>query len=1190
MSSQEQKSASQAGPTIDPTGRRLMRSRILMYSVVGAIGFFVSAFVYWTLQEREQQLIGAQFRFDAEQRVGAIQSELTANLSIGYALAAFYRGSEQVEEEEFDAFTKSFLARYPGIRFLAWLPRIPVDQREQYEENLQKKGLANARIRQADDQDQMEPAGQRDEYFPVTFVAPVGHDLLEKGFDVASRPRFRQAIDQTSESGVLVGVGGFRLESDDDQPSGVFVFVPVYKKGVPLDTVEHRQEHLEGCILAVFQLSEIVESVAGFLETAGLGIQMFDSSLPIKERLVYARPSLAQGEAPSAGGEVVPDASDAIGHSAKLDVQGCFWSVKCTPLRDYVTQHQTGLPLTSASASMIIWLLLAMYINDLVDSTAKVRQLVVRRTAQLQEANESLEREIAERKRTEVVLRDSEALYSSLVETLPVQVLRKDLSGRFTFANQSFCALLRKQMEEIIGKNDFDFYPTELAKKYREDDRQVAQTGKLFEDEEEYESEGEDETRVVHTMKSGVYNARGKIVGTQCIFWDVTQRRRAERQLELAKDAAETASRAKSAFLANVSHEIRTPMNAIIGMTELVLGSELATEQREHLMIVKESGEALVAVINDILDFSKIEAGRMEIDEAAFDLHETLGDTMKWLALKAHEKSLELVCHIDPEVPACVIGDRTRLRQVIVNLIGNAVKFTSRGEVVLDVRYLGQEQDVVDLQFAVRDTGIGIPKDKLESIFDAFEQADTTTTRRFGGTGLGLAICDKLVELMSGKIWVESEIGRGSTFYVTLPLRLALTETDGISEASRELLHGMRVLVVDDNSTNCRIIEEMVGNWHLVPTSVENAQEAFRLLCQAQESGEPFDLVLTDVSMPEMDGFDLAKRIKDDSKISSTLIMMLTSGDQPGNITRCEELGIVAYLLKPVKQSELLDAILLAVGATDAEDDEAVLAAAAEAPDVRPLTIVLAEDSLVGQKLVVGILKKFGHAMYVANNGKEVLGLMESHQPDLILMDVQMPELDGLETTAVIRSKEARLGSHVPIIAMTAHAIKGDRERCLEAGMDAYVSKPIHARRLFAAIEEVTGVSHASRDGHGQDIPLEEVVDWTEAHRAVQGDVDLLKIVVQAFLEECPQLMTGIRQSIDLQDAGAVRTSSHSIKGSARYFGAKRVFDRAYEIEQMAARGSLHKAGLATDALQRELDLLLPILDNFVKEEDSGTA
>jgi two-component system, sensor histidine kinase and response regulator len=1183
MSFQEQKSALQAGPTIDQTGRRLMRSRILTYAVVGVIGFSVSAFIYRTLQEREHKLIGAEFRLDAEQRVGAIQSQLTANLSIGDALAAFYKGSKLVEENEFDAFTKPFLARYPGIRFLAWMPRIPVNQREEYEENLRKQGLANARISQSDDQGEMESAGQRDEYFPVTFIASTRGDLLDKGFDVASRPQFRQAIEQTSETGDLVAVGGFRIERDDKQPSGAFIFVPIYEKGVSLETADQRREHLEGCILAVLQLADVVDSVSGFVESAGFGIQMFDSSLPIEKRLVYARPFPPKSETLSAGDQTVPDASEPISHSATLDVPGFFWTVECTPLSGYATQQRTGLPLISASASMIIWLLLAMYFNALLDRTAKVRQLVIRRTGQLQEANESLEKEIAERKRAELVLRDSEALYSSLVETLPVQVLRKDLEGRFTFANQSFCALLRKGIEEIVGKNDFDFYPAELAQKYREDDRQVVRTGELFEDEEENDSEGE--TRIVHVMKSGVYNARGKIVGTQCIFWDITERRRAEEQLELAKEAAEMASRAKSAFLANMSHEIRTPMNAIIGMTELVLGNELSAEQRDHLTIVRESGDALVAVINDILDFSKIEAGRMEIDEAAFDLHETLGDTMKWLALKAHEKSLELVCHIDPEVPTGVIGDRTRLRQIIVNLIGNAIKFTSEGEVVLDVRCLCQEQDGVDVQFAVRDTGIGIPREKLDSIFDAFEQADTTTTRKFGGTGLGLAISKKLVELMSGKIRVESEVGRGSTFQVTLPLRLAPTEAAGISRESMEMLRNMRVLVVDDNATNRRIVEEMIGNWNLLPTSVEKAEGAYQLLCQAQRSGEPFDLVLTDVNMPEMDGFDLAKRIKENPNVSSTLVMMLTSGDRPGNITRCEELGVAAYLLKPIKQSELLDGILLAVGATDTEDVEAVLAAE-QAREVRPLTIVLAEDSLVGQKLVVGILKRFGHTLHIANNGKEVLGLMDTHHPDLILMDVQMPELDGLEATAAIRAKEAQLGSHVPIIAMTAHAIKGDRERCLEGGMDAYVSKPIRAKRLFAAIQEVTGVSHSP---HDQKVSLEGVVDWAEAQRAVQGDADLLKSVVQAFLEECPLLMTSIREAIDQEDPATVRTSSHSIKGSARYFGAKRVFDQAYEIEKMAAGGSLYKADVATDALQGELDLLIPILDNYVKEQDSET-
>ncbi len=815
--------------------------------------------------------------------------------------------------------------------------------------------------------------------------------------------------------------------------------------------------------------------------------------------------------------------------------------------------------------------------------------------------------DITELKRVEEVLRESEAWFRFMANAMPQIVWTARPDGSPEYLNDRFAEYTGLPAAEVTGERWLSvLHPDDRERTMT---RWMADVASGSDHDIEWRLRAADgRYRWFKSRGLPVRDESGQIVKWVGTITDIDDQKRAEEAERRAKEAAEAASRAKSEFLANVSHEIRTPMNAILGMTELAIETPGSDEQRQYLTIVKSSADALLSVINDLLDFSKIEAGKLELDYALFSLRGVLGETLRALALRAHKKGLELVCQIQPDVPDALIGDAGRLRQILLNLVGNAIKFTEEGEVVVRIEAgptgAGTEPDSPEdrsgpsqmLRFSVSDTGIGIPADKQQKIFQAFEQEDNSTTRRYGGTGLGLSIATRLVALMRGAIGVESEPGRGSTFYFTARFGLQADQPVRPMVPPLVELQGLRVLVVDDNATNRQILEEWFRGWRTEPTVVAGGLEALDALWRASASGRPFPLVVLDARMPGVDGPALAERILQSPELSPTRIILLTSDDLHGEVARFRELGIAAYAMKPVQQEELLEIIYRVLSrpapieaATDATarpggEDGPPLVPAESAASAARLRILLAEDNDFNQQLIDHLLRRRGHDVVVAHDGRKALETLDHSSFDLMLLDIQMPELDGFQVIEALRRREQTAGGHLPVIALTAHSMKGDRERCLQAGMDDYLSKPFRAAELVAVIDRVLAGRPASEPPPASSTEPGILVDPDTLLAACDDDPVLLGKLIGVFRNNAPGSLARVQEAIARQDPAQLRESAHQLRGLLSTFSTEAA-QAAALLEAMGAGGELGDAASGFETLAELIERLRSLLENLPIDE-----
>ncbi|MEM8671579.1 MAG: response regulator [Planctomycetota bacterium] len=998
----------------EPLGATTSNRRIPVIAAVVVIlfGTSLSVIAYTALKKEELARAKAQFQVGSQHRIHELGKAFRSTLLRHRPLHRFR------DENRQDLLNDMAQRRSPSSSLLviAWAPRI---------DNLDPPNILNG-----------DSSAFDASRFPISMAGvPDGQDVANWiDWDLSQQPSGHAAMLRAFQERRQVFSEPIVR---DQRPHLLTQVLPIFSRGEILDTQVPPEPVLEGFLIALIDADEFLHDTLKHLPDAIDVVIHHSDAQSDTQSIVAAYDSVEK--------QVRYDNFDAMTtrladpETLQADGQVGFltrhsWRVICLSTPEFVQSNATALPLTALLLGIVLSCVVGGYARTLLGRKQKVDDLIIRRTSQLKEANEKFAVE--------------HFLIRTLLQHSPDLIYFKDSSSRFVRVSDALAKHLGfPSAEKLINKTDSDLFDPSSSGEYLSDEQRIMSTGIPLISKEEYQTSADGRPVWLSTTKAPLYTDEGEIVGIFGISRDITESKQ-------AKEAAEAANIAKSDFLANMSHEIRTPMNAIIGMTELALETDDGKAQQEYLSVVRESAEALLSIINEILDFSKIEAGKLELESIDFDLREEIGSSMKSLGVRAHAKDLELTWHVQPEVPVWVRGDSNRLRQMLVNLVGNAIKFTDQGEVDLDVQIESQDELQVHLHFLVKDTGIGIEASKQDLVFSAFQQADSSTTRQYGGTGLGLAITRKIAEAMGGRVWLESEPDQGSTFHFTIPLEYGREQSSQIQQLPD--LSGMSVMLVDDNETNLRILKETLTGWGMSVQTASNAAAAVSKMRALIQRNESLPLLISDVHMPGMDGFELVEAIRKDDRLKQTRIILLTSGGRHGDIGRSRQLQVASYLIKPAKQSELLSAILTAALGEPPSVDQRH-----QASDDFPLPqmkILLAEDGIANQKVALGLLGLWGHDVVVAADGREAVLEWQKQHFDVVLMDIQMPEMNGIQATKRIRELEAGTGRHTPIVAMTAHAMKGDRAKCLEAGMDDYLAKPVRKPDLHRALSPFAGM------------------------------------------------------------------------------------------------------------------------------------
>ncbi len=811
------------------------------------------------------------------------------------------------------------------------------------------------------------------------------------------------------------------------------------------------------------------------------------------------------------------------------------------------------------------------------DETIYVEVSAVKTIYNNEPASLAFLRDVTERKKAENKLNDQLNFLQTLIDDIPNPIFYKNVNGLYLGCNKAFEEYRGIKKEELIGKTlmELNYTEEEVSLHFASDMELINNHGQKT-----YRSSFADQNGINREIliKKGTFtDSDGVVAGIVGIVMDITEQKQAEEVMKKAMEDSEAANKAKSDFLANMSHEIRTPMNAVIGMTNLLLDTELTQGQRELLEITKTSADALLKIINDILDFSKIEAGKMDFEKIDFDLCITIEDTIDTLAVKASEKELELMCLINPDVPSLLRGDPGRLRQILLNIISNSIKFTEKGEITVVVDLAYENEVSVAPRFSITDTGPGIPEDKLEKLFKSFSQIDSSRTRKYGGTGLGLAISKNLVEIMGGNIGVKSEEGKGSTFWFTI----VFEKQPGIlpdTHAKPVDTKNQRILVVDDNKTNLYIMGKMLDSWGFQHDKAHGAKEALDRLYDGIEQNNPFSIAILDMHMPEMDGEMLGTIIKNDKNLVNTMLIMLSSFGKRGDVNRMKEIGFSAFLTKPTKGSQLYDCLLSVIHEGSVEPDKRrIVTRFSIAEDrKRKLHILVAEDNKPNQKLLFMILAKMGYEVDIVNNGREAVESLQHHKYDIVFMDVHMPEMDGFEATRIIREKEKDSHGHIPIIAITADAMSEDKEQCIKAGMDDYISKPVFQEKIIESIKKV--VFNKEECAAKIYISDKSVFDMDALMKRLDIDEKLVGEIMDVYLNDTPIQLSRLKEFFEKEDILSIQRCAHSIKGASANFCVGTINKTAQDIEVAAKQGNLEIIKPLIDVIENQFMELKDVL------------